>query len=287
MSYAGGTVLAEVVIGLNCLLCDEPMDGTLVKRGVAFHPTCDDQDPREADELKREVQHLIRWADSNSERSLQKEIGPSEMGDACDRRLAYRLTETPEVNAAKDPWPAIVGTAIHAWMEIAVAKHQTYGRPGMPSNWITEMAVDPDRLVRGHSDVYDEARFRVIDWKTAGTDVLKKIRVQGPPASYIYQANLYGLGHENAGRQVKDIALVFLPRAGWLSGIYVWRDIYRRHLAERMVERLYRLGDQLIEGRNPWELPSTPSDACGYCPFFASGDGLMGVEASAQGCPGR
>lgn len=272
---------------MNCLLCDEPLDPVMVKRGEAFHPTCDDQDPHEADELKREVQHLIRWADANSDRSLQRAIGPSEMGDACDRRVAYRIAETPEVNAAKDPWPAIVGTAIHAWLEKAVAAHQDGVVGSMVDHWVTEIAVHPDNLVKGHSDVYDKRKQRVIDWKTAGADVLKKIRANGPPASYIYQANLYGLGHENAGRPVKDIALVFLPRAGWLSGIYVWRDIYRRHLAERMVDRLYSLGRLLIGGWQPWEIPATPSDACGYCPFFTSGDGIMGVEASKNGCPGR
>lgn len=272
---------------MNCLLCDERMDETLVKRGVAFHPTCDDQDPQEASELKRVVQELIRWTDANSPRSLQKQLGPSEMGDACDRRIAYRLTETREVNAAKDPWPAIVGTAIHGWLEKAVAQHQNEISGSMVDRWVTEIAVSPDPIITGHSDVYDPVRHRVIDWKTAGTDVMKKIRTQGPPASYIYQANLYGLGHEMAGRPVKDIALVFLPRAGWLSGIYVWRDVYRRHLAERMIERVYSLGDRLLAGTMPWEIEATPADACGYCPFYASGDGLMGVEASANGCPGR
>lgn len=269
---------------MNCLLCNGPMDPSLIKRGVAFHPTCDDQDPAEANALKTLVQKMIRHAEGTSARTLQRQIGPSEMGDACDRRLAYRLAEVPAINAARDPWPAIVGTAVHHWMDAAV--HTAEGA-GLISGWVTEIGVAPDRLVKGHSDVYDAIGHRVIDWKTAGPDVLKKIRTQGPPASYIYQANLYGLGHEQAGRPVKDVALVFLPRAGWLSGIYVWRDIYRRHLAELMVERLYKLGDLLIAGFNPWEIPAVPSDACGYCPFFASGDGIMGVEASVNGCPGR
>lgn len=272
---------------MKCLLCGGPMDELLIKRGVAFHPTCDDQDPTEANELKREVQALIRWTDANSPRSLQKRIGPSEMGDTCDRRIAYRIAEIPEVNSVRDPWPAIVGTAIHRWMESAVEKHQRARRGGMVDAWTTEMAVSPDPLAQGHSDVYDADKQRVIDWKTAGAAVLKKIKAQGPPARYIYQANLYGLGHENAGRPVKDIALVFLPRAGWLSSVYVWRDIYRRDLAEYAVDRVYKLGDLLLGGFEPWEIPAAPSDDCGFCPFYAPGDSLMGVEASSNGCPGR
>lgn len=267
-----------------CLICNEPMDTFLVEHNYAFHPTCDEQDGPEASELKRDVQHLIRWADGHSPRSLQAAIGPSEMGDACDRRIAYRLAGTPTVNAARDPWPAIVGTAIHAWLESAVDKYQREERDLF---WDTEVTVQPDRFVVGHSDVYDALKRRVIDWKTAGTDVMRKIRKQGPPRSYIVQANLYGLGHEEAGRPVRDVALVFLPRAGWLSGIYVWRDVYRRGLAQEAVRRLYSIGDQLLRGAQPHQLPATPADACGFCPWFQSADTLMGIEASEHGCPGR
>jgi hypothetical protein len=262
------------------------MDPFLVEKGYAFHPACDqDEDSlREAKELKVQVQQLIRYAQANSPRSLQRAIGPSEIGDDCERRIAYRLADVTESNRARDMWPATVGTAIHQWLEKAVDLYQTQHEN---MGWVTEIRIAADALVSGSSDVYDSKRFRVTDWKTANTDNMRKYRVQGPPRQYIIQANIYGLGHENAGRQVRDVALVFLPRSGWLSGIYVWRDVYRREVAEQALARMYAIGDRLLAGVRVGDIPASPSDNCGYCPWFQSGDTFMGVPADERGCPGR
>src|SRR5688500_19659658 len=70
------------------------------------------------------LRHLIidgiRYAADNAPRSLQKHIGPSQVGTSCDRQLAYRLNHTPETRSFMDPWPSIVGTAVHAWIADAL-----------------------------------------------------------------------------------------------------------------------------------------------------------------------
>ena len=62
--------------------------------------------------LKHELSQVILWNEHNAPRSLQRAIGPSELGDPCDRKLAYRIAGIEPVNFG-DPWPAIVGTSIH------------------------------------------------------------------------------------------------------------------------------------------------------------------------------
>lgn len=278
-----------------CLICKEPLDDWMVAKDYAFHITCGLTDSAHEDakaiELKDTVQKLIRRTDANSPRSLQKRIGPSEIGDPCERKIAYRLLETPEMNRVRDPWPAIVGTAIHQWLENAVNNYSLNRDSMSPKfggiNWETELRVSVNAIVSGSTDVYDHTNFTVIDWKTAGTDKMRQFKTQGPPRQYIIQANLYGLGHENAKRQVKDVALVFLPRAGLLSGIYVWRDVYRREIAEEALARMGGIGNKLLQGVPVEKIEAHPSDSCGYCPWFISQDVVMGVEANAHGCPGR
>src|SRR3990172_1195390 len=101
----------------SCLICKEPLDEWMIAKDYAFHVNCglwdSAHDDVQALKLKDDVQKIIRRTDDDSPRSRQKRIGPSEIGDSCARKIAYRLLETPEMNRVRDPWPAVVGTAIH------------------------------------------------------------------------------------------------------------------------------------------------------------------------------
>ncbi len=59
----------------------------------------------------------IKQTAARAPRSLQASIGPSEIGTPCTRRLGYRILDwDPKPNSDTDPWPATVGTAVHAWL---------------------------------------------------------------------------------------------------------------------------------------------------------------------------
>lgn len=248
-------------------------------------------DPADA-ELKQEIMDMILWADRNSPRSKQLAIGPSEVGDPCDRRIAYKLAGTPEINTYRDPWPAIVGTAIHAWLENGIQRYQDYHLgPDYHYPWLTELAVSPDPLVEGHSDVYNQNTQSVVDWKTCGVDAMRKYRKE-VPQGYRVQIQLYGLGHENAGRPVKDVILVFFPRSGWLGDMFIHREPYDRSVAEAALERMYSIGGQCLdldvenEPQRFQDIEATPGDSCVWCPLFNKNLG-PDICASDQGCPGR
>lgn len=270
---------------VNCLICQSELLGSGRNTGVCA--TCDAPQPGTAamsGQLFQELTEIIHYANDHSPRSLQTEIGPSELGTQCDRRLAYRLANNPEVNRRRDPWPAIVGTAIHHWMEAGVNLYQS--DLGLDT-YKTEQELTVDPLVIGHTDLYREGV--VVDYKSASPDMMKKYVKYGPPAGYRVQINLYAKGHMNAGREVRYVSLIFLPRAGWLSGMHVWTDIYRPELAQRALDRMYSIGQGLLAvdiGNHPEvyeQIPAT-EDHCGYCPFFKREGTLLGADNT--GCPG-
>lgn len=243
-----------------------------------------------AAEIKKEVQNIVLWHERTSPRSRQRAIGPSELGDPCDRRIAYRIAGVDPVNVDGDPWPAIVGTAIHGWLESALNRYQKeMGYRG----WLSELRVHPDDLVAGRSDVYHEFTKTVVDWKSTNADTMRKLHRGSPPSpGYVTQINLYGLGHERAGREVKNVCLVYFPRSGWLNDAYVWHDVYKPEIAHQALERMYRIGYDLLDldiTNNPdlfADIPATPGDNCVWCPMFSRKMDPT-IKASANGCPGR
>lgn len=239
--------------------------------------------------LKHELSQMILWNEQTAPRSLQQAIGPSELGDACDRKLAYRIADVPPVNTAADPWPAIVGTSIHDWLERAVNRYQSSVKD---LGYLTEIRVFPDPMVRGRSDLYHAPSGTIIDHKTTGTDVMRKVRKGEIPESYRTQVQVYGLGHRRAGRDVKNVALVFYPRSGWLDDAYIWLEPYDEAVAKRAIDRLYRIAYELLDHdieNNPHRfqlIEATPGDSCVWCPFYLR-ESFVDTPASERGCPGR
>lgn len=237
-------------------------------------------------DLKEDLDEVIRTSFKNAGRSKQVALGCSEVGQECTLRLAYRMADLPPVNNGGDPWPAIVGTAIHAWMEQAVTDFQAIHGT---RRWLTELAVFPSDIVAGHTDLYDTETGTVLDYKFPSPDNFKKMKTDGPSAQYVTQVQLYGLGHERAGREVKRVGLVALGRQGWLKDLWVWTVPYDRAQALGAVERIYSLGAKMIELGLPesdaWQhIDRSPSRLCrGWCPYW---NGNV-TEASSKGCPGK
>jgi hypothetical protein len=277
---------------MNCTLCGNPLDPVLEKSGT--HPTCfpfaelDEGDPFTT-MIKTKLIDVIKWADSRSPRSLQETIGPSEIGTPCDRRIGYRIAQVPEINTEHDNWPAIVGTSVHNWMEGAM---QAWMTTHNSTAWTTEQTLHIDDFVTGHSDLYSHEHEAVIDYKTAGPDVMRKVRKEGPSEGYQIQTHVYGYGFQRLGLPVKKVCLVYLPRAGWMRDMYVWCDDYRPEIAIGSMNRVYQIAQQVVElgiSKHPhrWEqVEATPSNECGWCPWYGRGrDAERGADAT--GCPGR
>jgi len=274
---------------VTCPICNTRLDPA----AGTSHPNCapwaDSDENSDAVLLKHELMEIILWADKGNPRSRQQKIGPSEIGVVCDRRVGYRIAEIPPINVDSDPWPAIVGTAIHNWLDQAI---RSWGEVNQSTRWRTETPVQMGEFVTGRSDLFDTKRGIVVDHKGAGREVLREVRVDGPKPEHKVQVQTYGLGYSRLGYQVKKVALVYYPRAGWLRDSYVWVDDYDPEVAYAALDRLGDISRTLVAldvigNPHRWEqVPATPSNACGLCSWYNPGrDAERGADNT--GCPGK
>ncbi len=276
--------------------CGEPLDPILWP--VGLHMGCDEPapipaaptplfsapaGPAAAHPLKANLMRIIRWFEDNSARSQQAEIGPSEVGQDCLRRIAYRLTGTAAANDTADPWFAIVGTAVHDWLAAAIQSWQviSLGRKGDQKRYFIEERLQiADDLV-GNCDLFDVDEGRVIDHKVVGATALKKYIEQGPSSVYRTQVHLYGRGWQLRGYQVRDVTIAFYPRSNYLDGMHVWSEPYDEQIAIEALNRLATVR-QLAASLPADMIPATPDPAgCAWCPFYRPGG-----PADQSGCPG-
>lgn len=221
------------------------------------------------DPLREELINMIRARDAATPRHLQKELGPSEVGHPCMRKMAFGMMDIPRSNPQFDPLPSIIGTATHKWLESAAAYANTQlGR----QRWLIETRVNVATGLAGSCDLYDRDNAIVIDWKVPGDNQFK-LKSKHMTTTYQNQVHLYGYGYERAGLPVKEVAIALLPRGGTLSKMHLWREDYSRERAEAILKRrdavIALINDFRVEidpGRYQW-IPIKPED-CIWCPWF-------------------
>lgn len=238
------------------------------------------------DLVMKEYLHVITDAIVNQPRSLQKKIGPSEIGAPCARRLGYKLLDIPEKDQAPN-WKATMGTGAHMWLETAFDRNNLAVAENGIERWLIETRVNVGEAagieITGSCDLYDRWTGTVIDHKTVGPTQLKKYRANGPGQQYRTQAHLYGRGWQRAGLPVTTVAVAFLPRNGDLDEAYLWHEPYDEQIAidglQRLAGIIYAtnaLGVQALTHLN------TADQYCHSCPWFKTGSTDLGT-----GCPGH
>jgi hypothetical protein len=228
-----------------------------------------------------ELRQILIDFEANRPRSMQKELGPSELGTPCQQQIARKLAGAPRRPITEPTWAPFQGTAVHASMEDVVAFWNTQlGR----ERWLAEdrLVVDPGPghypSIEGNGDAFDLDHNMVVDWKHVGTTALKKLRTakrMGKPPrdqvsqDYRIQAHLYGLGHANKGRPVQHVRLVLLAR----SWKYDDSDV---------VDQVARITDGSWHHDAITNVTPNPSqDACHWCPFMRAGQ-----PSDWHGCAG-
>lgn len=239
------------------------------------------------DLLDAELAALITNAIEAAPRTVQAELGPSEIGDPCAKRVGYKILHTPEREQPPN-WKATVGTAVHAWLADVLDQTNVKLAPYLDGQerFIVETPVDVGHGVFGTVDAYDRITCTVLDWKTCGPAMLKKYQREGPGDEYRIQAHLYGLGLVRAGHPVDTVMVIFLPRQGDLADRYVWHEPYDQELAEAALARyagikatVDALGTSALDA-----LPTAPA-WCTYCPFLGPCPGYRDPNAPEPAGP--
>ena len=233
-----------------------------------------------AEKLADRITDVIYSRAANAPRSLQKRIGLSEVGEVCIRKTSYKLLDWQKTNPSTDPWASISGTAIHAWLADAFEE--------FPDQYLVEHPVSVTNELAGTADLYDRVNKMVIDHKCVGATAMKSRKKDGMTHQQRVQINLYGLGLVNQGWEVEKVALAFYPLGGRLDGLHTIVEDFNPQLAKDAIARLedtQTLLWQLDPEENPqnWNLiPTTPTRACSYCPWY-----LPFSTDGAKGCPGE
>jgi hypothetical protein len=239
-----------------------------------------------------EVRMVIEDAARRAPRSQQVHLGPSEIGVACDRQVAWKLLGLPAVNKISDPWPSIVGTAVHAWLDKAFAadSERFQAQHGFP-RWLPERRVYPHPEHSGTADVYGILETAVIDWKVQGDSAQEKLRRDGPGRQYRTQLLLYGLGYRLLGLPVTRVVLVSLPPTkSTLDQIYVWEhtltpadDVFLVEIFRELEQRKAWAAAIRSGAANLYDVPATTeNDHCYFCNWFRP----QSARDGGFGCPG-
>ncbi len=234
-----------------------------------------------------EIRELVRWHAEHAPRNVQTYLGPSEIGSECDRQVVGKMAGVPTTNHVYDPWPSIVGTAVHAWLADAFrAENHRLAKP----RWVAEQRVVPDPRHPGTADLYDALWEVVDDHKVLGESSLAKLKSRGPSQRYRVQLGLYGIGYIRLGLPVRGVVLLAYPRTGSsIDAIYAWHRELDAEYLQLLVDvlddtdRRHALAAEVHAGRLALrDLPATPDDdECYFCPFYRPDAATSGV-----GCAG-
>jgi hypothetical protein len=226
-------------------------------------------------ELREEILDNIIQYERHRPRSLQTSVGPSEAGTPCARRLAFSVTGTrfKGGNQYTEVLPSMRGGALHERMEHVMEYQNELQREelGYDRYDIEGRVEEP---VAGTCDLYDRKTFTVVDWKWLGKTTHAKLAKYGPNIDYREQVHLYGLGKQNLGYRVDNVAIMAFNAVGRLRDAVLWMEPFDQQRAERTAARLEdikKIAEEMNMLEHPYRfnfIPATPGDACFFCPFF-------------------
>jgi hypothetical protein len=195
--------------------------------------------------------------DSQRDRSQQVEVGPSAIG-GCRRQVYHILKQSPKVNSETESLASILGTFIHSGIAEAIKREDPFG-----DNFIIEQEVTFGNL-KGHVDLFIKDLGMVVDWKTTKKTSLRYF----PKLQQRMQVQVYGYLLAQNSHEVKNVALVAIPRDGIMTEIRAHVEPYDEALA---LEGLAWLNDlrALVALNGPAPEPTERLNFCAaYCDFY-------------------
>ena len=205
------------------------------------------EDPKEL------LLHVLHAQDASRDRSMQTEVGPSEIG-GCRRKVWYRLNAQPHTNDNQSKLAAIMGTAIHAAIEDAIGAIDPEGKEYLVE---TEVAFGD---MKAHVDLFVPSTGAVIDWKTSKVKNMSYF----PSNQQRWQVQIYGYLLSKNGYEVKTVNLVAIARDGNEKDVKVHTEPYDEVMALAALAWLENV-------KASKELPAPEKDASfckDYCQYY-------------------
>nr|DAE74575.1 MAG TPA: Exonuclease [Bacteriophage sp.] len=225
---------------------------------------------------------IIKELTKPSERDKQRKVGPSELGDLCERCLAEKLLGVHKEEKTH-PLAPMIGTAFHLYLETTLGLEDY-----LKETKVTVGTIEGYGDIRGTADGFDTATGHVVDYKVLSKKKIKAFSsatffdedhnpefysdslTEGQLKKYYYQMQLYGLGMENAGYEVNHTSLILFPRdctvESVISASHELCFKYNRKAALAVLERANQIFKWANENRDHIEdLDSHPG--CYYCAF--------------------
>ncbi len=239
----------------------------------------------QAIDLRRDLDRVIVDAIMDDPRSLQKTLGPSEMG--CPRCIGRHF-----LGHEKRPETQLRDTdTFHADNERLI-------REGVGPRWELEKRVPVGfingRYIDGSTDFWDDWTGTVGDWKLVGKTKLDKVRRHGHPGGiYQKQAHVYGRGRRALGYDVRNVCIYFLPRnALTLSQGIFWTEPFNPELADQTVANVEKIALAAaallaagadLDTQNALLARLTTDPDCFSCDEYEPLPGLPGQTSKATG----
>ena len=225
---------------------------------------------------------IIKELTKPSERDKQHKVGPSELGDLCERCLAEKLLGV-HPDEKTHPLAPMIGTAFHLYLETVVGL-----KDYLKETKVTVGTIEGYGDIRGTCDGFDITTGHVVDYKVLSKKKIKAFSsatffdedrnpeffsdsmTEGQLKKYYYQMMLYGLGMENEGYDVNHCSLVLFPRDCTVESVMTASHElcfkYNREAALNVLERANQIFKWATKNRdNLGELDSHPG--CYYCTF--------------------
>ena len=263
-----------MTVKILCRACQLPMTTIGASR---LHAGCDIN----PDILATELFGIIEEAIAQQPRTLQTSIGPSEIGNPCDRRIGYKLAGTQPVNGiGAVNWKAFVGTAVHEILADIIGRDELRNLADednfTATRWHVEERVKPGMSingvdVEGSCDLFDAATGTVWDWKTTTRNKIREVyRPHGVGDQYEVQAQLYGAGWAAQGFDVRTVGVIFLTRDAEFTDRHVWHTPFDPKRAASALQRVRNISNA-ITGLGPnLAIPilDTAPAYCRFCPYY-------------------
>lgn len=173
-------------------------------------------------------------------RSLQQEIGISEVGSDCRKCVARKLALV--YKKPDGSWFPFIGTAVHDALE-----------KGFADRWPNEYKLENRLQVHKYKSLnlggscdmacLVDGVLIVNDWKIVGERKLKEAAKGKVSSQYRVQAMLYGYGWEQLGETPTHVALSFLPRDKDLPEAQVVMMRYDKQIALDALKEIEKLID--------------------------------------------